>query len=979
MSLPQTNLESIEKLQELMVPSSSQQLAMDNLKPAAESIKELKKVDTTIPEKKPVTSESDYNSLYKSMESAGKAVGEKVETNKAATSLSQASKTTPPDLKDLNSGKINDDVVLSPTKITLENPQVVAPPTVLKNKGDVAVETLQESAPSIVIKDKVDVAVVKPQLVAPSITLKDKVEVSTEKLQAVAPSIALKDKAEVTTEKSQTVAPSITLKDKAEIAVEKPQVVPPTNIFEDKKEAKEEKPKIAAPSTTIKNKVEDSASNAASVEKSFPVITLENKKSEAAASISLPVDEKIVDKPVTTNPSTAAAKENAEIKVSSAKATSDALQANEKVEESSSKSLLTEKVLIEMTKDNIPSDKTIKEITLQPLDSKGEQISKGGDESQATAATGVIAEKIAIDKSVAAASVAPNSITKVDEQVVPTIEKGTATKTDIVAATTTATTKIAQVSIPKSAGSDERSLAQGMEAAGKAGSDLIQPTVVTEKQALDTSPTYESLFKKIEAAGKASDESSKSTENIGSQVATSERDVESTSSVVTDVSNTETSKDTKKENVDIITSASPPFISSKDASQDAASGGVYMKEAVSALSSLGLPKVTGSLPNSPDYKLPTYNGPVLAVPNFDMSDLKIPSLNIPDLSMPEINIPSMEDIPLAAKVGAGVALVGGTGLAIALSLSDEEPVGSTMPIGAKKKGSSYLEGLSRSSTTLPNKAANGSSSGSNSYLNNLASNTVTPPGAQSANAPYDFAPKPFDPSAESSNSNARPSITAVQESTVSPSFNFAPSVNTNKEPPQSIIGSPGAFNFAPSVNANNEPSQSIIGNSSNEGIARGVPNGEKKKDLSSPSFNFSPKLFDLSNKRGSTAMNGQDTLNGNIGPKPEPPMGGNSFSDNGKNDKYDWGNSSVDGGYVWRDPLQQQQQGSGTGSYLDNLSPNSEPNPYTSPTNSNGGSYNSYLEAMNRQQNQQYQDTNQPSTVKSFSKAPRTGSYVDSL
>ena len=795
-------MESIEDAQELVLPASSQQLAIENERPETESIKELKKLDTTIPQKNVVTPESDYNSLYKSIESAGKTVGETVEKSKAASAV-----------KDLSGGKINTDVVLEPTKITVENAQV------------------------------------------------------------------------------------------------------------------------AAPLIALKEKVDDLASKA-----------------------TLPTKEKVDESVAKTSPSVN--KESATIELLPTKATNDAspattstISTKEKTDESLSITPPAEKVLATISKDSNPSKKATDEITLSSTESNEGEIGKSGVTSQ-TIDNSV--EKASSEKSTptSAADLIRNN--KGDESVVSTLEKVAFSKVDAVIVTTPSTEKDAQASISKSEAVDEKSLAQKMEAAGKAGSDLVQSTIPTDKQALDT-PMYDSLFKKIEAAGKAPDENVKQAENAREQVSSSDNSGITSSSVVTEGSNTETSKLTTKEtSVDTITSVSPSPGSTEETSQDASSGGVYMKEAVSALSSLGLPKLNVPLSNSPEYKLPAFNGPEISMPSFNMPELKLPSLNIPELSIPNINLPSTEGVPLVAKVAAGVLAVSGTGVAIALALNGEETVGSTMPIGAKKKGSSYLEGLSRSSTTLPNKAENGSSSGSNSYLNNLAANAVVPPRAPVANAPYDFSPKPFDPGADPSNNNARPAVTTVQESNVSPSFNFAPSANAN---------------------TGKESAQS---NSVTEGNNRGAPNGEKKSDSSGPSFNFSPKMFDLASKRGSAAMNGQDT-NGNLGPKPEPPMGGESLSDASKSDKYDWGNTSVDGGYVWRDPVQ-PNAGSGVGSYLDNLaSKNEGPNPFTSPTNPSSGSYNSYLDAMNRQPNQQSQDSNQPTTVKTFSKTPRTGSYVDSL
>ena len=543
---------------------------------------------------------------------------------------------------------------------------------------------------------------------------------------------------------------------------------------------------------------------------------------------------------------------------------------------------------------------------------------------------------------------------KVDEPVVPKDDKATAPTKDSANAVTASTEKIAAVSVLKSV-TDEKSLAQSMEAAGKAGSDLVEPTTTTSvapnKETLESSPTYDSLFKKIEAAGKASDEAVKPVDTTSDPVSSSKSALnEQVSPIKSTVTKLET-EPTKGSSTAAIsiktvdtapstnTPVVPSFSSTDDSTEDSSNTGVYMKEAVSALGSLGLPKIVSPLSTSSDYKLPSFSAPELSMPQFSM----------PELSIPDFNVPSIEDIPLAAKVAAGVFAVGGTGLAIALSLNDEETVGSTMPIGAKKKGSSYLEGLSRSSTTLQNNgaSANGISSGSTSYLNDLAANVVSPQQGQTTNAPYNFSP---DPSR----------VTAVQESSVSPSFNFAPNAGAESSQYQAATGTSvnGGNNFA-------------------------APNGEKQNDStgSNQLFNFSPKLFDFANKRGSSDANRQDNTDSPV-IKPEPPMGGESPSYNSYNEKVDWGNKGVDGGYLWEDPAKAQKAGSGVGSYLDNLATTSVgPNPYTNPIQPKVGSYNSYLEAMNQQQQppQQYQDSNQPPTVKTFSKTPRTGSYVDSL
>lgn len=885
-------MESIEEPQEFVLPSSSQQLAVENQKPATESIKELMKVDTSIPEKKVVTSDSDYNALYKSIESAGKAVGQTVEKSKASAPASPISTVTTPEGKEL-SGKINNEVVSLTTNAEKkqEGSANNAKDKVTDSPSKVSSGEKVLSASSIENKNNEVIPSAKPaidmSLAAPTITMKDKIEESFTKTQPVEKSL------------------SVTASEKKNIEV----VMSPINS-----EAEQSQP---TPTISSKEKGAESVTSTPLAEKVLAAIATDNDPSKKAinevSSIATEVNDVKLNKDEPKFQTKAAIDSNTEKKI------------NEKAA-----------LIVAVEKETTsPVD------VVTPTTSSDEKSLALRMEAAGKAGSGAVQPKNTdLPNKQALDSSSTDSLP---------VSKNVEAKQDAINTASASTTKAAPISASKSESSDEKSLALSMEAAGKAGSDLVQPAttaVTSEKPTIDVSPTYDSLFKKIEAAGKVSDEGTKTTDIAAEQVSPSGSNViASTNEIVDGFTN---KLEPKVASVEI--SPILPSSLTQDTPQDSSSSGVYMKEAVSALSSLGLPKLTVPSSNSPDYKLPTVNAPELSMPTFDMPDLKIPSLNIPELRLPDIELPSMEDIPLATKVVAGVFAVGSAGVAIALSLNGEETVGSTMPIGAKKKGTSYLEGLSRSSTTLPNKGANGSSSGSNSYLNNLAANAVSPAQGQTTSAPFDFSPKSFDSSAEASRNNERPVLTAIQESNVSPSFNFAPTANANT----------GNDNVATRpVNGGNN---------------LGVPNGEKKNDSGSPSFNFSPKLFDLASKRGSPAVNGQGG-NANSGPKPEPPMGRESVRDNSK----DWGNSGGDGGYVWRDPVQ-QNPGTGVGSYLDNLAGKSVgPNPDASPTNPNGGSYNSYLDAMNRQTNQQYQDSNQPSTIKSFSKTPRTGSYVDSL
>jgi hypothetical protein len=796
-TLPQTTMESLQEAQEFVLPSSSQQLAVEsieeekplnNQKPTIETFKKVTEVETNIPDAKSGSTDTVYNSLFKSIESAGKAVGQAVESNKAAELLSQVPITSAIATKELNEGKVNREVLPSSTEVTIKKSE--------------------EAIKSNSVEKAVDLTVKVPPME----------KILSSRTSDTSPTKQLVDELNMENEK---------------FSIDKP------------------KPDIASDSSGTTTKQDD--------------------------------------------------------KISSPQKETD-----------------------------ITNDKR------SPID--------------------------------IASQIAPTSIS---------------------------TTKIAPMNPSKADADAEKVLNQNSESTGKASSDFAQSIVPDPKEAppdksvAESPASYDTLFKKIEAAGKIPVESTNAIETDRAQASPKEsigipssKEPNGIEFVKGDVE-----KITVKESTEMRPVAKTPTTSSSASTADKpkdSSSGIYMKEMAPALSGLGFPKVTAPVTkNTPDLTLPNFNVPEFAVSSFNFQDVKMPKINLPELKLPSIDIPdfkmqgielpSQDDIPLAAKAAAVITVSGvGVAVAVALTVGSKETLGSTMPVGGKRKGTTYLEGLSRSSTNLPSKSnapsATGSSSGSNSYLNNLVASSGPTPQINTVKS-FDFAPKPFDPTMVSSKDNLRPSVTTVQESGVDPSFNFAPR-------PLDPIMERG--------NSQSNPIRPVNG-----GNSTGEPNGVGKYDPRSPPFNFSPKASDPGIERGAPTFNSANggEQNAEIASRPEPPMGEVQSGVNIRKDKFDW-SSDVNGGYVWRDPVQPQKSGPGV-SYLDNLNANGGPN-----INLNTGSYNNYLDAMNRQPNDnsvaaleqtwsnspkmvspnpQDQDANQPTTIKTFSKIPRTGSYVDSL
>ena len=407
------------------------------------------------------------------------------------------------------------------------------------------------------------------------------------------------------------------------------------------------------------------------------------------------------------------------------------------------------------------------------------------------------------------------------------------------------------------------------------------------------------------------------------------------------------------------------------------SSGTYMKEAAPVMSAFQSAKLQIPKANFPDLKLPS-----MKLPDFSIPDVKLPSVDLPTLTMPKVNIPSLDDVPIAAKA-AGAFTVGAAAVAVGVSLtSSKETVGSVMPPGTKKKGTTYLEGLTRSSTStastssasspyleslnLSAKSASEGSSPRSSYIDNLTSKPQSTPDSSTVKS-FRFAPQAFDPGAvarmEPPNTTIRPPTTAVsqegtppQSSTVK-TFNFAPNVSQRAATPKE----------------NTQPKAPSV----NEAKVSNVPEGTKNK-ASNQLFNFAPQSFDPNQPYSAEK--------GNMGR-----YGGSSssISSSGslERDNVDW-RTEENGGYVWRDPETPQRSGPGV-SYLDNL--NNRPT---------SGAYNAYLDAMKMQPNenpvaslektwsnspsenppsQQNPNTSLPGNVKSFRKINPNGSYVDSL
>jgi hypothetical protein len=391
--------------------------------------------------------------------------------------------------------------------------------------------------------------------------------------------------------------------------------------------------------------------------------------------------------------------------------------------------------------------------------------------------------------------------------------------------------------------------------------------------------------------------------------------------------------------------------------------GTYMKEvapAMAAFQSLKAPSV-----NLPDLKMPN-----MKLPDFSIPELNLPSVQMPQLTMPKVSLPSLDDVPIPVKV-AGVVAAGGAVVAVGLSLSSKETVGSVMPPGTKKKGTTYLEGLTRSTTTAASKAGapsdyleslnfasnskptSESASARSSYMDNLASKPRTSSDSSTIKT-FRFAPQAFDPSAVQ---KMEPPNTTVRPPT---------SVATPGEKPSTIR----TFNFAPNVaqrmatpSTPTPPSAEVKSSAASE---------EVKSKPANQLFNFSPQSFDPNQPYGASLGN-----NGSYG--------GSSFSSsaNTVSKSVDW-RTEENGGYTWTDPDTPQKSGPGV-SYLDNL--NNRPT---------SGAYNAYLDAMNAgntvaslektwsnspSESSPQADPNGalPGNVKSFRKINKNGSYVDNL
>jgi hypothetical protein len=437
--------------------------------------------------------------------------------------------------------------------------------------------------------------------------------------------------------------------------------------------------------------------------------------------------------------------------------------------------------------------------------------------------------------------------------------------------------------------------------------------------------------------------------------------------------------------------ASPVLKTSDIANPSAskASSGTYMKEVAPAMAGFQSLKLQAPSVNFPDLKLPN-----MKLPDFSIPELNLPSVEMPKLSMPKVGLPSLDDVSVPVKA-AGVVAAGGAVVAIGLSLSSQETVGSVMPPGTKKKGTTYLEGLTRSTTASASQGSSPSAyleslnfSANNkpasegkptsegvqtrsSYVGNLSSKPPSTPDRSTIKS-FKFAPTAFDPNAvermEPPNTTFRPATTVASPPRGEPS-----NPNPPMEPRSSTIKT---FNFAPNgaqrMTTPNAPSPPTSGNE----VKSSSASEDVNRKSSNPVFNFSPQSFDPNKPYGSSMGN-----SGNYG-------GSGLSSGNAVSQSNDW-RSEENGGYTWSDPDTPLQRSGPGVSYLDNLN--------SGPTS---GAYNAYVDAMNRQSNGdsvaslEKSWSNSPSeptsnppgangplpgNIKSFRKINKNGSYVDNL
>jgi hypothetical protein len=489
---------------------------------------------------------------------------------------------------------------------------------------------------------------------------------------------------------------------------------------------------------------------------------------------------------------------------------------------------------------------------------------------------------------------------------------------------------------------------------------------ITATPSVDSPDIYNSLFKKMEAAGKLSSESpSTNPSEILAEVTVTKQHAPLAHEI----------KEVAKEKTEIAASSITPEKQSSlttQVSPQGKSSDVYMPEVAPVMAGLGLSKLQAPKAYVPDFKLPSMNVPDFKMPSMNVPDFKMPSMNVPDFKMPSMNapdfslptmnipdfhlpsisvpeftmpsveFPSFDDIPVPVQA-AGAIAAGGVVVAVGLSFESTQTVDSTMPPGTKKKGTTYLEGLSRSSTSPAGKAD--TPSASKSYLEKLAFSSASP--QSSSIKTFNFAPNSFD---------------LDMERIDPPSTTVSPAGSSGKKVNGGEFGSTNqSFNFSPNAFDANMKRMIPTGNSEVRGDSI-VNGGEKRSDDTIG------------------AVNGIG--NGNIATK----------------ERFSW-SSGADGGFIWSDPVPSQKSGTGL-SYLENLNGGSRSN---SELNPNGGSYNAYLDAMRRQNsgpdgnpvavleqtfsnspsdsstNQQFYDGPPPSTIKSFSKVTKSGSYVDSL